>query len=71
MEEEIRPIFEAKAHERLANAEVRKAIEKEFVDRFAHCLRENISREAERLAEEYAAAFSAQVSQTMSMATPE
>lgn len=71
MEEEIRPIFEAKARERLANAEVRKAVEKEFVDRFAHCLRENISREAERLAKEHAVAFSAQVSQIMSMATPE
>lgn len=71
MEKEIRPIFEAKARERLANAEVRKAVEKEFVERFTYCLRESISREAERLAEEHAAAFSAQVSQTMSMATPE
>ena len=71
MEKEIRPIFEAKARERLANAEVRKAVEKDFVERFTYCLRENISREAERLAKEHAAAFSAQVSQTMSMAAPE
>ena len=71
MEKEIRPIFEAKARERLANAEVRKAVEKEFVERFTYCLRESISREAERLAEEHAAAFSAQVSQIMSMTTPE
>lgn len=71
MEKEIRPIFEAKARERLANAKVRKAVEKEFVERFTYCLRESISREAERLAKEHAAAFSAQVSQTMSMATPE
>lgn len=71
MEKEIRPIFEAKARERLANAKVRKAVEKEFVERFTYYLRESISIEAERLAEEHAAAFSAQVSQTMSMATPE
>ena len=71
MEKEIRPIFEAKARERLANAEVRKAVEKEFVERFAYYLRESISREAERLAKEHAAAFSAQVSQIMSMAPPE
>jgi len=71
MEKEIRPIFEAKARERLADDKVRKAIEKDFVDRFAYCLRENISKEAERLAKQHAAAFSAQVSKTMSMATPE
>lgn len=71
MEKEIRPIFEAKARERLANAQVRKAVEKEFVERFTYCLSKSISREAERLAEEHAAAFSAQVSKTMSMATPE
>ena len=71
MEKEIRPIFEAKARERLANDAVRKAIEKDFVERFTYCLQESISREAERLAEEHAAAFSAQVSQTMSMVTPE
>lgn len=71
MEKELRPIFEAKARERLANAEVRKAVERDFVERFTYCLRENISREAERLAKEHAAAFSAQVAQTMSMATPE
>ncbi len=70
MEKAIRPIFEAKARERLANAEVRKAVEKDFVERFTYCLRENLNREAERLAKEHAAAFSAQVSQTMSMATP-
>lgn len=71
MEKEIRPIFEAKARERLANAGVRKAVEKYFVERFTNYLRESISREAERLAKEHAAAFSAQVSKTMSMATPE
>jgi len=71
MEKEIRPIFEAKARERLADAGVRKAVEKEFVGRFTYHLRESIDREAERLAEEHAAAFSAQVSQIMSMTTPE
>lgn len=71
MEKEIRPILEAKARERLASAEVRRAVEKGFVDRFTYYLRENIDREAERLAKEHAAAFSAQVSQTMSMVTPE
>lgn len=71
MEEEIRPIFEAKARERLANAEVRKAVERDFVKHFTYCLQETISREAERLAKEHAAAFSAQVSQIMSMTTPE
>jgi hypothetical protein len=71
MEKEIRPIFEAKARERLANNAVRKAVERDFVERFSYHLRANINREAERLAKEHAAAFSAQVSQTMSMATPE
>lgn len=71
MEKEIRPIFEAKARERLANAEVRKAVEREFAERFTYILQENIRREAERLAKEHAAAFSAQVAKTMSMATPE
>lgn len=71
MEKEIRPIFEAKARERLADAQVRRAVERDFVERFSYHLRANIEREAERLAKEHAAAFSAQVSQTMSMATPE
>lgn len=71
MQDEIRPIFEAKARERLANAAVRKAVEKDFVEYFSRHLQENIRREAERLAKEHAAVFSAQVVQTMSMATPE
>lgn len=71
MRDEIRPIFEATARKRLANAEVRKAIEKDFIQRFSYLMDRCITQEAEHLAREHAAAFSAQVAQTMSMATPE
>lgn len=71
LENDIRPMFEAKARKTIANARVKAAIQKDFMERFNYHLREAISREAERLAKEQVQLFSAMVHKTMSLTCSE